>query len=65
VLTRQAEEAIMNDDWMSDARKIPDDVMNYIRRLAVHAVVDKHQNVDLMALPEFRESVNISKNSTL
>jgi transposase len=39
----------MNDDWMSDARKIPDDVMNYIRRLAVHAVVDKHHNVDLIA----------------
>lgn len=39
----------MNDDWMSDARKIPDDVMNYIRRLAVHAVVDQHQNVELIA----------------
>jgi len=32
----------MNHDWMSDARKIPDDVMNYIRRLAVDAVVEQN-----------------------
>ncbi len=39
----------MNDDWMSDARKIPDDVMNYIRRLAVRAVIDQDLSVDLIA----------------
>lgn len=39
----------MNMDWMSDARKIPDEIMNYIRRLAVHAVVDQHRSPDLIA----------------
>jgi hypothetical protein len=29
----------MNNDWMTDARKVPDDVMTYIRRIAVHAVL--------------------------
>ena len=28
----------MNTDWLSDGRKIPDDVMRYIRIMAVHAV---------------------------
>jgi hypothetical protein len=28
----------MNARWLSDARKIPDEVMNYLRRLAVRAV---------------------------
>ena len=32
----------MNKDWVSDARKIPDEAMNYIRRIAVHAVIDRH-----------------------
>lgn len=39
----------MSKDWMTDARKIPDDVMNYIRRFAVHAVVDEQQSPELMA----------------
>ena len=30
----------MNDEWMNDARKIPDDVMSYIRKLAVRAIED-------------------------
>jgi len=29
----------MTNEWMSDARKIPDEVMSYIRKLAVRAVV--------------------------
>jgi hypothetical protein len=28
----------MNAEWMLDARKIPDEVMNYLRRIAVQAV---------------------------
>ena len=39
----------MNTEWMSDARKIPDEVMSYIRKIAVHAVIDKHQSPDLIA----------------
>ena len=29
---------IMKADWLSDARKIPDEVMNYLRRIVVRAV---------------------------
>jgi transposase len=39
----------MNQEWMSDARKIPDDVMDYIRRIAVHAVVDQHESPERIA----------------
>jgi transposase len=31
----------MSEAWMEDARKIPDDVMNYIRNLAVRAIVEE------------------------
>ena len=30
--------AIMKAEWLSDARKIPDEVMNYLPRIAVRAV---------------------------
>jgi len=30
----------MANEWLSDARKIPDEVMRYIRKLAVRAVVE-------------------------
>jgi transposase len=30
----------MAKEWLTDARKIPDDVMSYIRKLAVRAVVE-------------------------
>ena len=39
----------MNADWMSDARKIPDEVMNYVRRIAVRAVEEKHYSPELAA----------------
>lgn len=39
----------MNADWMRDPRKIPDDVMNFIRRLAVSAVIEKKQSIDDVA----------------
>ena len=32
----------MNAEWMFDARKIPDWVMNYLRRIAVRAIEEKH-----------------------
>ena len=39
----------MNNDWMTDARKVPDEVMNYIRRIAVHAVIDEHHSPEIVA----------------
>jgi transposase len=48
----------MNNDWMTDARKIPDDVMNYLRRIAVHAVIDEHHNPDIVA-----SVLNISRSA--
>ena len=39
----------MNSDWMNDARKIPDEVMNYVRPIAVHAVIDKHHDPAVVA----------------
>jgi transposase len=39
----------MNTDWMSDARKIPDEVMSYIRQIAVHAIIDQNQSPELIA----------------
>lgn len=32
----------MKAEWMSDARKIPGEVMNFIRRIAVRAIEEKH-----------------------
>lgn len=39
----------MKADWMFDARKIPDDVMNHLRRIAVRAVEEKHYSPELVA----------------
>ena len=39
----------MKADWLSDARKIPEEVMNYIRPMAVRAVEEKHYRPDLLA----------------
>lgn len=39
----------MNAEWMLDARKIPDKVMNYLRRIAVQAVEEKHYSPELVA----------------
>ena len=39
----------MNADWIEDARKIPDEFMSHIRRLAVMAVVEDHQSPELVA----------------
>jgi len=39
----------MNAERLSDFRKIPDEVMNYLRRIAVRAVEDKHHSPELIA----------------
>ena len=39
----------MNAEWMFDARKIPDEVMNYLRRIAIQAVEEKHYSPELAA----------------
>jgi transposase len=40
---------IMKADGLSDARKIPDEVMNYLRPMAVRAVEEKHYRSELIA----------------
>ena len=42
-------DAIMKAEWLSDARKIPDEVMNYLRPIAVRAVEEKHYSPELIA----------------
>jgi hypothetical protein len=39
----------MKAEWLSDARKIPDEVMNYVRRIAVRAIEEKHYSPELVA----------------
>jgi transposase len=39
----------MNNDWLDDARKIPDEPMGYIRKLAVRAVVESGFRPSLVA----------------
>ena len=39
----------MNYEWLSDGRKIPDDVMHYIRVMAVHAVRGLGQSPEIVA----------------
>ena len=39
----------MNAGWLSDARKIPDQVMNYLRPMVVRAVEEKHYSPELVA----------------
>jgi transposase len=39
----------MKAKWLFDARKIPDEVMNYLRRLAVRAVEEQPHSPELIA----------------
>lgn len=39
----------MKAKWLTDARKIPDEVMNYLRRIAVRAVEEYHYSPELIA----------------
>jgi transposase len=48
----------MNAEWTLDARKIPDEVMNYLRRIAVQAVEEKHYSPEVAA-----DFLNISRSS--
>jgi len=48
----------MNAEWMLDARKIPDEVMNYLRRIAVRAVEEKRYSPEVAA-----DFLNISRSS--
>ena len=41
--------AIMKAGWLSDARKIPDEVMSYLRRIAVQAIEEKRYSPELIA----------------
>jgi transposase len=38
----------MNNEWLSDARKIPGEAMNYIRKIAVRAIVEKEWSPELV-----------------
>lgn len=49
---------MMTAEWLSDARKIPNEVMNYIRRMAVRAVEEQQQSPELVA-----EIFGISRSS--
>jgi perosamine synthetase len=52
----------MKNSWMSDARKIPDDVMGYIRKIAVNAVKEKGYSpemvVDIFGHPADWNAIN-------
>ena len=39
----------MKAEWLSDTRKIPDEVMNYLRPIAVRAVEEKQYSPELIA----------------
>ena len=39
----------MKAKWLTDARKIPDEVMSYLRRIAVRAVEEYHYSPELIA----------------
>ena len=39
----------MQTDWLKDGRKIPDDVMSYVRQMAVHAVRDEGESPEVVA----------------
>jgi len=39
----------MNEEWLVDGRKIPDEVMGYIRKIAVQAVRENGQSPEVVA----------------
>jgi transposase len=41
--------SIMNKDWLVDGRKIPNEVMGYIRKSAVQAIRENGQSPELVA----------------
>ena len=49
--------SVMNTDWLADGRKIPDEVMNYIRIMAVRAVREMNLSPELIA-----KSYNVNRS---
>lgn len=48
----------MKPNWLSDARLIPDEVMSYLRKIAVHAVEENHYSPeDVIKILGFSRSV--------
>ena len=41
--------AMNDEEWMQDGRKIPDEVMGYIRKMAVQAVREHGQSPEVVA----------------
>jgi hypothetical protein len=39
----------MANEWMNDARKIPDETMSYLRKLAIRAIKHKGYSTDQVA----------------
>ena len=39
----------MSEEWLEDARKIPDEVMSYLRKIAVRAIEDKNYSPEFIA----------------
>ena len=39
----------MNEEWLVDGRKIPDEVMGYIRKIAVQAIRENGQSPEVVA----------------
>jgi len=39
----------MNANWIRDGRELPDETMEYLRQIAVHAIVDQHRSPGLIA----------------
>ena len=39
----------MHEEWLLDGRQIPDEVMGYIRKMAVHAVRERGESPELVA----------------
>jgi transposase len=39
----------MSEEWLKDARKIPDEVMSYLRKIAVHAIEEKDYSPEAIA----------------
>ncbi len=48
----------MIEEWLLDGRKIPDEVMNYLRKMAVHAIRERRQSSEVVA-----QVLNISRSS--
>jgi hypothetical protein len=38
----------MNEEWLVDGRKIPDEVMGYIRKMAVPAIRENGQSPEVV-----------------